>query len=343
VPQPAEPRLVERLGTHRSIEPRGVLPQQARILDARSPLRPDEFAVDVDYLNIDSASWHQLRLECNNAATAMADKIRTIVAERGKMQNPTTGSGGMLVGRVSEVGTGRREPRVGERIASLVSLTLTPLVLDEITALDPSSEKVQVTGRAIFFGSGIYATLPSDLPDTAVLGVLDVCGAPAWMARLARPGMSVVVIGAGGKSGMLTCAQAVQSVGSEGRVVGLCWPEDTVLNAKEAGAEAVAVDCTDALAVAGAVTDALEGDAADLVFVCANVPGCEGGAILSCADDGRVVFFSMATSFTAAALTAEGAGKSCEMMIGNGFVPGHAELALDLVRSNPQLLERFSR
>ncbi len=334
---------MERLGTHRSLEPAGVLPQQARVLDPRSPLRDDEFAVDVDLLNIDSASWHQLRTECEGDAGAMAAKIQEIVAERGKMQNPTTGSGGMLVGRVAEVGKHRAEPAVGERIASLVSLTLTPLVLDEIVNLDPSSERIEVKGRAIFFGSAIYALVPPDLPVTAVLGVLDVCGAPAWMARLARPGMQVAIIGAGGKSGMLTCAQAVSSVGSGGRVLGLCWPEETAMAAKEAGVESIAVDCTDALTVAEAVTDALDGGGADLVFVCANVPGCEGGAILACADDGRVVFFSMATSFTAAALTAEGVGRSCEMMIGNGFVPGHAELALDLVRSNPQLLERFSR
>jgi L-erythro-3,5-diaminohexanoate dehydrogenase len=305
-------------------------------------LREDEFAVDVDFLNIDSASWYQLRMDAAGNAEAMAARIAEIVAERGKMQNPVTGSGGMLVGTVSELGPGRREPAVGERIASLVSLTLTPLVLDEIVHLEPSSEKVRVKGRAIFFGSSIYAPIPSDLPDQVVLAVLDVCGAPAWMARFGRPGMRVAVIGAGGKSGMLSCAQAVQSVGPEGRVLGLCWPEDTVVNAKEAGAEAIAVDCTDALAVGEKVAEALEGDAADLVFVCANVPGCEGGAILACRDDGRVVFFSMATSFTSAALTAEGAGKSCEMMIGNGYVPGHAELALDLVRSHPRLLERFS-
>jgi L-erythro-3,5-diaminohexanoate dehydrogenase len=273
----------------------------------------------------------------------MAAAIKRIVAERGKMQNPTTGSGGMLVGRVAEVGRHRADPAVGERIASLVSLTLTPLVLDEIVNLDPSLERVEVKGRAIFFGSAIYARVPPDLPVTAVLGVLDVCGAPAWMARLARPGMKVTIIGAGGKSGMLTCAQAVRSVGPGGRVLGLCWPEETAMAAKEAGAESIPVDCTDALAVAETVTEALGGGGADLVFVCANVPGCEGGAILACADDGRVVFFSMATSFTAAALTAEGVGRSCEMMIGNGFVPGHAELALDLVRTNPQLLERFSR
>jgi L-erythro-3,5-diaminohexanoate dehydrogenase len=174
------------------------------------------------------------------------------------------------------------------------------------------------------------------------LGVLDVCGAPAWTARLARPAMRVVVLGAGGKSGMLACAQARRSVGPEGRVVGLCWPESTAVAAKEAGAEALVVDCTDPVAVADAVAGALGHGGADLVVVCTNVPGCEGGAILACADDGRVVFFSMATSFQAAALGAEGLGKSCEMIVGNGYLPGHAELALDLIRSDPALLARFS-
>ena len=333
---------MERLGTHRSVDPPGVLPQQAKVLDPSAPLGPDEIAIDVDYLNIDSASWAQLRAANGDDEAAMRSAILEIVRTRGKMHNPVTGSGGMLVGTVAALGSHRAEPEVGTRIASLVSLTLTPLVIEEIVHLDPNSEKVRVAGRAILFGSSIYATVPNDMDDAVVLGVLDVCGAPAWMARLAIPGMRVVVIGGGGKSGMLACAQAVRSVGAEGRVLGLCWPSSTTVGAKEAGAEAIAVDCTDAVAVAASVTGAFGGDLADLVFVCANVPGCEGGAILSCEDDGRVVFFSMATSFTSASLTAEGVGKSCEMTIGNGYVPGHAQLALNLVRSEPALLERFA-
>ncbi len=334
---------MDLFGVHRSIEPRGVLPQQARVLDAASPLREDEMAVEVEYLNIDSASWAQLRHESGGSAEAMADRIKQIVATAGKMHNPVTGSGGMLVGRVSEVGAHRGEPSVGTRIASLVSLTLTPLSLDEIVHLDPASEKVKVKGRAILFGSSIYAEVPDDLDDEVTLGALDVCGAPAWAARLVQSGMRVVVIGAGGKSGMLVSAQAARSAGPTGRVLGLCWPQETVAAAKDAGAEALAVDCTDPVAVSSAVIEAFEGDLADLVFVCANVPGCEGGALLACDDEGRVVFFSMATSFTTAALTAEGLGKYCEMTIGNGYVPGHAQLALDLVRSEPRLLERFSQ
>jgi L-erythro-3,5-diaminohexanoate dehydrogenase len=334
---------MERFGVHRSVDPAGVLPQQARVLDASAPVGPEEIGVDVDYLNIDSASWRQMRESTGGSAEAMAQRIKEIVLERGKMQNPVTGSGGMLIGTVRELGAHRIEPKPGTRIASLVSLALTPLQLDEIISLDPDSEKVRVRGSAILFGSGIYAEVPKDLDERLVLAVLDVCGAPAWAAKLVREPMRVVVIGAGGKSGMLTCAQASRSVGPSGRVLGLCWPEETVIAAKDAGAEAVAVDCTDPLAVADAVVESFEGAHADLVFVCANVPGCEGGAILAVDDGGKIVFFSMATEFSTAALTAEGLGKSCTMIIGNGFVPGHASAGLDLVRSDPVLLERFSR
>ena len=333
---------MEHFGIHRSVTPPGSLPQRASTLDATSALRAGEFAVDVDLLNIDSASWHQLRTETGGSGEAITERIEEIVWSSGKMHNPVTGSGGMLVGTVTELGPGRTEPPVGTRVASLVSLTLTPLQLHDIVSLDPESEKVRIRGRAILFGSSNYAVVPDDLPEETVLGVLDVCGAPAWMARLARPGMRIAVVGGGGKSGMLACAQAVKSLDGDGRVLGLCWPPETAVVCKETGAEAVTVDCTDPIAVLEAVTSAFDGELADLVFVCANVPECEGGALLACKDEGRVVFFSMATSFTAAALTAEGLGKSCEMTIGNGFVPGHADLALDLVRSDPRLLARFA-
>lgn len=333
---------MERFGTHRSLEPRGVLPQQAWVLDPRGPLSDDEVLIDVDYLNIDSASWHQMREACDGSADAMRELLLKTVAERGKMQNPVTGSGGMLVGTVAGLGPHRNEPVVGTRIATLVSLTLTPLHLEEVVELDPSSEQVRVRGQAILFGSGIYAVMPADLDERAALSVLDVCGAPAWAARLVQPGMKVVVVGAGGKSGMLVSAQARRNVGGEGRVLGLCWPPESVEAAEDAGVEARVVDCTQPIEVVEAVVDAFTGESADIVFVCANVPGCEGGAILSCDDDGTVLFFSMATSFSAAALVAEGLGKACRMIIGNGYLPGHADLALDLVRSEPALLKRFS-
>jgi L-erythro-3,5-diaminohexanoate dehydrogenase len=83
------------------------------------------------------------------------------------------------------------------------------------------------------------------------------------------------------------------------------------------------------------------GGPADVTVVCVDVPGCEGGALLSTAQGGTVVFFSMATSFTAAALGAEGLASDVSMLIGNGYVPGHAEYALYLLRTNASVRALF--
>ena len=103
--------------------------------------------------------------------------------------------------------------------------------------------------------------------------------------------------------------------------------------------QVVVADARDPVGVSEAVRAA--GGPADVTVVCVDVPGCEGGAILSTAPGGTVIFFSMATSFAAAALGAEGVAADLTMLIGNGYVPGHAGLALDLIRSEPGVRALF--
>jgi L-erythro-3,5-diaminohexanoate dehydrogenase len=107
-------------------------------------------------------------------------------------------------------------------------------------------------------------------------------------------------------------------------------------------ADAVVVaDARDPVGIAAAVASA--GGPAQVCVVCVDVPGCEGGAILSTADGGTVIFFSMATSFSAAALSAEGLAADVTMLVGNGYVPGHADVALDLLRANAGVRGLFER
>ena len=92
------------LGLHRVLEPAGVLPQAAWRLDADPAIWPDEVRVAVERLNLDAASYRQLRESTGGSAAAMRGAVLDIIAGRGKMQNPVTGSGGMLTGVVDEAG-----------------------------------------------------------------------------------------------------------------------------------------------------------------------------------------------------------------------------------------------
>ena len=330
-------------GLRRVVKPRGVLPQQAEVLDPRLPLGPDELSIDVEQLNMDAASFRQIEKEVEGSVERISARVAEIVAARGKMQNPVTGSGGMLIGRIREVGAqhpAASDLKCGDRIATLVSLTLTPLVLEEITAVHAHAERLDVRGRAILFATGLWAPLPVDLPEPLALAVLDVCGAPAWVARLAQKGMQVLVLGAG-KSGSLACAQAKRN---GARVTALDYREEAPrrLVAEGLADQAIAVDATRPLEVYQRARAATGGALFDLVVNCASVPGTEMGSILAAREGGEVLFFSMATSFTAAALGAEGVGKDVKLTIGNGYARGHAQLALDLLRATPALQRIFT-
>jgi L-erythro-3,5-diaminohexanoate dehydrogenase len=336
------------VGLHRVLEPSGeqiTLPQAAQRLDASPQIWADEVRIDIETLNLDAASYRQLAGTHRTArnqidGSAIRDSVLDIVAQRGKMQNPVTGSGGMLIGTVAEVG--ERSPlglTVGDHVATLVSLSLTPLrITDGLARWDGLGERVPAAGHAILFGRSIAAVLPADLDPELALMVMDVCGAPALVARLVREYVargaapSVLVLGGAGKSGSMSLA-AAGDAGAGRRVA-------VVPNAREAGVldgtgladQVVIADARSPLGLSGAVQAA--GGPADITVVCVDVPGCEQPAVLSTAQGGTVVFFSMATNFAAAALGAEGLAADVRMLIGNGYVPGHADYALKLLREN---------
>lgn len=332
-------------GLHRVLEPAGVLPQAARRLDTRRELWPDEVRIRVERLNLDAASFRQLETKHRGDGAAVRAEVLDIVATRGKMHNPETGSGGMLVGTVEEVGPeSRLGLAVGDRVTTLVSLTLTPLVIEDALARwDGRSEQVPADGYAILFGRSIAARIPDDLPAELSLSVMDVCGAPALTSRVVGgyDAPTVAVVGGAGKSGSLSLA-AARDAGAA-RTIGVVphQAEADLLSAAGLADAVVIADARDPVALSRAVAEA--GGPADVTVVCVDVPGCEGGAILSTADRGTVVFFSMATSFSAAALGAEGLAADVTMLIGNGYVPGHADYAMSLLREHRGVRELFER
>lgn len=330
-------------GLHRVLDRPLVLPQAASRLDTRPELWPDEVRIRVEKLNLDAASFRQLERKHGGDGDKVRAEVLDIVTARGKMQNPETGSGGMLVGTVEEVG--EQSPlglRVGDRVATLVSLTLTPLVIEDgLERWDGRGEQVPCDGYAVLFGRSIAAVIPDDLDPDLSLSVMDVCGAPALTARVvstyAAP--TVAVVGGAGKSGSLSLA-AARAAGA-GRTIGVVPVQHEADRLTEVGlADAVVLaDARDPIALRDAVTAA--GGPADVTVVCVDVPGCEGGAILATADRGTVIFFSMATSFSAAALGAEGLAADVTMLVGNGYVPGHAAYAMELLRTTPGVRALF--
>ncbi|MGM0608996.1 MAG: L-erythro-3,5-diaminohexanoate dehydrogenase [Candidatus Muiribacteriota bacterium] len=336
-------------GIHRVLKPAGVLPQPAeKINNEMSLLYSNEILVDVDILNIDSASFTQIKNEAENDKNRIAEIINRIVNKKGKMQNPVTGSGGMFIGRVKEVGSdlkNKRNLKKGDKIASLVSLSLTPLKIDKIHEVKVENDQVKITGQAVLFESGIYARLPEDIPPSLALAVLDVCGAPAQTARFVKLNDTVVIIGAGGKSGILCAWEAKKRVGPNGKVIGIEYSDEGIKRLEELNICDVILklNAKDSLSCYKKIEDITEGDMADLVINSVNITNTEMASIMMAKNKGIVYFFSMATSFTKAALGAEGVGKDVDMIVGNGYTMGHADLTLEILRESPEIKELYSK
>lgn len=329
-----------KYGTHRVLEPKGVLPQPAWAIDNDlSVLYDNEILFDVDTLNVDAASFLNLKERAEGIAEDVGNLIKCIVCTRGKLHNPETGSGGMFVGRVAKVGSACPtcvNLKEGDRVASLVSLSLTPLYIEEILKVHMDTDKVGIKGQAVLFSSGIWAKIPDDLPESLVLSVLDVAGAPAQTDRLVLPFDTVAVLGARGKSGMLCCYQAKKRGAKVVAVIHSENGREDVDNAPFID-EVVVASADDALDLLEKVCDITEGQLCEVVISCVSRTNCEMGAILITDIGGTAYFFSMATDFTKAALGAEGVGNDIDMLIGNGYCMGHADLALDIMRESEYL------
>ncbi|NLD20137.1 MAG: zinc-binding alcohol dehydrogenase family protein [Clostridiales bacterium] len=343
-------------GTHRVISPKGVLPQPADVIDNTMEIYDNEVLIDVKTLNIDSASFTEIvRRVCDGKKPAditseedkskIKDKMKEIVAKAGKHKNPWTGSGGMLIGTVKEIGpTYVGDLKVGDKLATLVSLSLTPLVIEEVYDMRPAIDQVDIKGQAILFQSGIYAVLPEDMPEGLALSALDVAGAPAQAAKLAKPGDTILVIGGGGKSGLLCLYEAKKRAGVTGKVIcaaGSQKSEDRARNLDLAD-EYFHMDAADAVGMYNKIMELTDGKLCDVVINCVNIENTEMASILSCKDDGTVYFFSMATSFTKAALGAEGVGKDVNMIVGNGYTKGHAAITLQVLREHEGIRDLFA-
>ena len=333
-------QIAQQLGVGRVISPAGSLPQRAERLDPAGPVGPYEFEIAVERLCLDSTSHRNIRDGAGGDPDRMAARIMEIVAERGKLHNPETDSGGVLLGTVAEVGERFSEPPdPGDRVVTLSSMTLTPLRLEGITSLDPDSAQVEAKGSAYVFERGFWAHLPDDLPLQTALEVLDVCSAANQTRDLTPDGGAVCVLGAGhaGKLAMAAArdagADSITAIDVDAAALdrvlslGLC---DTAVGADLRDP----VSSLEAARAAGAPES-------DLTISVVNVTGCEPTAILLTADGGMALFFAMSTSFSAASLAGDGIGTKVNMVIGSGYTPDRGAYALDLLRHDPALREAF--
>ena len=242
------------------------------------------------------STWTRRRSGSSSARTAAtatpsARRCWTIVAARGKMQNPVTGSGGMLVGTVEEVGPESPLGLAVGRPGRHAGLADADAAGDRGRA-GPLGRHVASRSRATATRSCSAGRSRRCCPTTCraelSLAVMDVCGAPALTARVVaaavRDDAAVVAVRRRAPARPASLSLAAAGRPERARPSASCRTarEADLLSERGAGRRGHGRRRP---RPGGAVATAVEqaGGPADVTVVCVDVPGCEGGAILATA------------------------------------------------------------
>jgi L-erythro-3,5-diaminohexanoate dehydrogenase len=346
---------LESFGVHRVVAPVGAFPQGAEVVDGDSALKsPHEALVQVSELLLDSTSMRELRGRAGCAegtSEALREAIAGIVRARGKMHNPVTNSGGVLVGTVRAVGEGCRGfPEVGSVVVPLSSISALPLSLGRIVACQGDRVVVEDT-TAVVFSAMTLVKIPEDLGKDLALAALDISSLVPQVDRTLRGILAAKADGAATRVLVLGCGKAGVCALFKIREVAAATGMPVEVLAFDF--DQAACDRVSALGLAGRVMrgDARDapalfgftgGETIDLVLNVVNIPGTETATVLVTRPGGVVLWFSMATRFDRAALATDALGKDVRMLIGNGVAEGQAEAVFELIRANERLREFFA-
>ena len=314
----------------------------------------NEILVEVDILHVNATSFNQIITAVDGNLSALKSRILEIVKSRGKLQNPITGTGGILYGRVEKIGKSCPNPlnlSPGDAIITLSSLSLTPLRLDNIEHINPVSGQLGVSGKAILFGNMPIVKVSPDLAEKnysleLLIAVMDEAGAPRQTWKLARPGDRILIIGANGKLGLLCAYGAREKIGEAGHITGLVkTPESMELLAKTGVYdEVICCDAIDTLGTLHSLSEQrsdVDKGLFDLTVNCLAISGGEMLSLVLTRNKGTIFFASLANSHNSVALTSESMGKDLNIIGYTGYVDGHAEFVSSLLDSYPGLTKQL--
>lgn len=304
-------------GFHRVIEPEGVVPQAAwKVNNTIRKLHRTEKIVKVKLLKIDSTSMKQMK---ENYADA-GKRILEIVKQRGKMHNPATNSGGVLLGECG-----------GKIIVPWASLTAIPLSIKKIKGI--VGHCVEVEGSAVLFESYPFTIVPKKMDWHVAATALDIASVTIQLKRIvqAKKISKALIIGCG-NAGMVAMA-TIKKYSPKTSILGVDRHGRNFPRIIKAGftKKLAKIDAVNAAAVSDFAKDC------DLVINCVNVPNTEASSVLAAKERGIVIFFSMATQFAQASLATDATGKDVNMILASGIAKGEDKEIFQLLKQYPDL------
>ena len=344
-------------GLARVTEPDGVAPAAAWKVDNSSKLGKREARLRISRIHLEWDNFQQICSSCGYDERKIKARISDLVEKRGKLHNPFTKSGGVLIGTVEEISADmpdsfRAAP--GDCIYCIASLSSIPVYIEEIKKIDFHYGQIVCEGYGIIFEATPFYPVQADLSPDYTLAAIDEAGSlfGSYNIALDHGNRNILILARTTYAALLYAAVMREAAGEECRISVVMQKESReglsrqdMLSVLEKVAQNVYfTDLTEPIRAYDALTSCLpELTLTDQVIVAEDTFGAETLAVMLVKLFGDIYFPSAENHYGTAQLVAESMGKIVTMHASDQYLKDYPDFTLRIVRGIMPQLEEINR
>ncbi len=327
-------------GIKRVLEPQHVLPTSAWKLDNSRNIYPDELRVSIKRIHLEGTGFKQICTEVNDDEKKIKQQIIDIVIRRGKLHNPVTDTGGLVMGVIEEIGSdydNKTSLKTGDRIICNVSAASVPMYIEDITSVNRAFNQVEATGYAIIHDSIPVVKIQEDLPLNLTMFTFDQSGTLYRLHQLIGDGKKFLIVGNSMLTNLLYGYVIRREVGAEAEIVCL-FDKRTSMRMAGKGIDELVEKVFDEVHFINILKPMecmkqLDAESLfDLSVNCAEIPGAETINILATKPEGTVLFANLINNLNIALYITESMSKPLYVRCAEGYINGYDDFDIEIIR-----------
>lgn len=327
-------------GIKRVLEPQHVLPTSAWRLDNSRNIYPDELRVSIKRIHLEGTGFKQICTEVNDNEKKIKQQIIDIVIRRGKLHNPVTDTGGLVMGVIEEIGSEYHNPqglKVGDKIICNVSVASVPMYIEDIISLNKAFNQVEATGYAIVHDLIPLVKIPEELPLDLMMFTFDQSGTLYRLHQLIGDSKKFLVVGNSMLTNLLYGYVIRREAGPDAEIVCL-FDKRTSMRMVGKGIDELIekvfneVHFINILRPMECMRQLNAESLFDFSINCAEIPGAETINILATKPEGTVLFANLINNLNIALYITESMSKPLCVRCAEGYLKEYDIFDMEIVR-----------